>query len=320
MSREQMYSVLTLVHDRAASLLKGDQPPAADSVLLGALRDPSATTPDLDIATLLDRFQMSDLFEGLADRNPVGDVPDRLRTLVSGLLRGNGLDAVRGALQGLPQLGPADVFRGNLLGLLTRQVGVGISFVTTLRNLTDVPQIGDRILGGWKEYFFGDTGFVTVDGITIVAPGHDILGQVGQGLPLDAAKRLDSLRGLRGLLNERSAEQYVRDLIRITVEVAADTRFSNSSGNLRSRYANMAIKVGDDLPADQAQANQAKAARWFKGVASMAESLVTSAVEEAVLGVSQFQTNPIIAASAATYAGTAARKVTQHVFLSQVGV
>jgi hypothetical protein len=45
---------------------------------------------------------------------------------------------------------------------------------------------------------------------------------------------------------------------------------------------------------------------------------VTSAVEEACLGVSTFQTNALIAASAGTFAGTAARKATQHVFLAEL--
>ena len=324
MANEQQYSLLALVHDRAASILKDatsiSTPTPADSLLLKALRDPTTTTPDLDIAGLLARFQMLDLFRGAAATNSVAAVGDRLRELVNGFVDGKGFDAVRQTLQKLDQRGHAEVFRGHVLGVLTSQVGIGISFVTTLRNLADVPQLGERILGGWKDYFFGETGFVTVDGITIVAPGHDALSQVGQAPQLDVSKSLDSLKGLKGLLTERSAEQYVRDLIRITVEVAADTRYSNSSGNLRNRYAVMAVKVSEDLPVEAGQKSQDKAARWFKGVASLAESLVTSAVEEAVLGVSQFQTNPIIAATAATYAGTAARKATQHVFLSQVGV
>jgi hypothetical protein len=74
----------------------------------------------------------------------------------------------------------------------------------------------------------------------------------------------------------------------------------------------MLALVGED--------NQTKARRWFKGAASLSESLVTSAVEEASLGVAQFQTNAVIAAAAATFAGTVARKATQHVFLSEVGV
>ena len=42
--------------------------------------------------------------------------------------------------------------------------------------------------------------------------------------------------------------------------------------------------------------------------------------EETVLGIAQFQTNALIAASADAYSGTVARKATQHVFLSEFGL
>ena len=45
-----------------------------------------------------------------------------------------------------------------------------------------------------------------------------------------------------------------------------------------------------------------------------------SAVEQAALGVGTFQANPLIAAAAGTFAGTAAREAAQHVFLSERGV
>ncbi len=277
------------------------------------------TTPDLDIESLLERFQMLDLFKDGGAGGALTAIRGRFQDLIGGFEAGRGLDGVLQSLQKIRQ-GQADVIRGRLMGVLTRQVGIGISFVTTLGNLTNVPQVGERILNGWKDYFFGDGGFVTVDGMTIVAPGHDVLSQIGQGLQAGAIPGVDSFKGLKGLLNERSAEQYVRDLIRITVEVAADTRYSGAAGNLRERYRLLGAKVSENLAADVGKKNQEKAARWFKGAASMAESLVTSSVEEAALGVAQFQTNPIIAASAATYAGTAARKATQHAFLSKVGV
>ncbi|MBI3301991.1 MAG: hypothetical protein HYZ72_07940 [Deltaproteobacteria bacterium] len=61
-----------------------------------------------------------------------------------------------------------------------------------------------------------------------------------------------------------------------------------------------------------------KFADWFKGFSSVAESTVTGAVEEASLGVAAFQSNALIAASVGTFAGTAARKAAQHVFLSEL--
>ena len=43
--------------------------------------------------------------------------------------------------------------------------------MTTLTNLAtaDLPE---QVVGGWKSYFFGESGFQTVDGIEIIAPGH----------------------------------------------------------------------------------------------------------------------------------------------------
>jgi hypothetical protein len=56
----------------------------------------------------------------------------------------------------------------------------------------------------------------------------------------------------------------------------------------------------------------------MKGFASMAEASVTGAVEEVCSGVGSFQTNQLIAATAGTFAGTWARKVTQDIFLNEI--
>jgi hypothetical protein len=45
---------------------------------------------------------------------------------------------------------------------------------------------------------------------------------------------------------------------------------------------------------------------WFQDYASLAESPVTSVVEEALLRVGAFSTNSIFAAAQGTFAGTAA--------------
>jgi len=52
----------------------------------------------------------------------------------------------------------------------------------------------------------------------------------------------------------------------------------------------------------------------------MAEAGLTTAVEETLLGIGTFQGNKLVAASAGAYAGTAGRKMTQHAFLSEMGV
>ena len=275
----------------------------ADS-LLAQLKDAKKTSPDglsLDLGGLVDHLDVLNLVadgdtERLRER-----LHDAVGSLAKSLVDGDGLPAARAIVERLVA-GSASAGAGSppVLSLLRRQLGIGISFATTLKNLANL-DLAREIPEGWKAYFFGDNGFETIDGIAIVAPGHsrDLLARIDP-----SQVRLENLgatvRELKGAFKERSGEQYVRDLIRIMAEVAGDRRY-----RLRARYPAMLDKVAD----------HAKAARWFRGVGSMAESLVTGAVEEACLGVAQFQTNPILAASAATYAGTVARKATQHVFL-----
>src|SRR5262249_56992073 len=97
-----------------------------------------------------------------------------------------------------------------------------------------------------------------------------------------------------------------RDVMRLTVESSCDELFQ-----LSSRYERIRTPTTDLVKKEQL---------WFKGFASLAESTVISAVEQATQGVSTFATNPLIAASLATFAGTAARKATQNVFLAEIGL
>ena len=166
-----------------------------------------------------------------------------------------------------------------VLSLLRRQLGIGISFATTLKNIANF-DLARNCREGWKAYFFSDNGFETIDGMAIVAPGHarDVPTR-SSSAKLSLENLRASVEGWKGAFKERSGEQYVRDLIRITAEVAGDRRYK-----LRARYPAMLEAVAD----------HAKATRWFRGVGSMAESLVTGAVEEACLGVAQFPTNPVL--------------------------
>jgi hypothetical protein len=118
---------------------------------------------------------------------------------------------------------------------------------------------------------------------------------------------LKQIGKVKTLVSERTAERYIRDTIRLIVEAAGDARYND----LRKRYDAMRLH----MPTDE---KREKFADWFKGFSAMAESTVTSAVEEAALGVAAFQTNQLIAASASTFAGVAARKAAQHVFLSEL--
>jgi hypothetical protein len=176
--------------------------------------------------------------------------------------------------------------------LLASQLSIVVSFATTAALLPAKagPAIEDAVL----RYFFTPEGFETVDGSRLVAPIH--LGDVDLG----------SAGELKAVFSERTAERYVRDLIRLMVEAADDARYND----LRARHSALLELVGKE--------KRTKYKNWFKGFSSMAEAAVTSSVEEACLGVSSFQTSALIAASAGTFAGTAARKATQHVFLSEL--
>jgi hypothetical protein len=173
------------------------------------------------------------------------------------------------------------------------QFGLLLSLLTTWKNLP-TKETAESVREALLQYFFTREGYNTVDGTQLVAPVHlsDLdLQQTGQ---------------IKAFLSERTAERYVRDLIRVLSEAADKIRYDQ----LDKRYKAMQGFV----PADK----QTKFVDWFRGIASAAESAVMGAVEEAVLGVSQFQTNPLIAASASTFAGVAARKAAQHVFLSEL--
>lgn len=182
---------------------------------------------------------------------------------------------------------------GMLGSFLEGQFGIALSLVTTLKNLVD-PSLPRLVTDSVMQYFFGPDGFGTVDEINI-AP------------PMNLSGTPKSLGDLKGFLSEKNAERYVRDVVSVIVEATGDFQYK-----LRDRYGRMAAGLN--------AAQQETAKRWFKGFAAMAEAGVTSAVEETLLGIGSFQGNKLVAASAGAYAGTAARKMTQHVFLSEMAV
>lgn len=176
---------------------------------------------------------------------------------------------------------------------LEGQFGIALSLVTTLKNLAD-PSFPRAIADAVLAYFFNADGFVTVDDIHYMPP-------------MNFSGSAQTSADLQRALVPKTGERYLRDLITIIVEAAGDVQYQ-----LRDRYHRMLTK----LTAPQ----QEVAKRWCKGFGAMAESGVLTAVEETLLGIGQLRTNPMIAAAAGAYAGTVARKATQHVFLSELGV
>ena len=241
-------ALLTAIQNRASAALNDIRRPTkqeSDSLLLKLLRS-DAEMPDieiLDFPGLLDRLTLGDLLDAISagpktrsrsgvrdllgidlNRLDLGNLSDFGRRLVDGdpiAVVGDAIDELR---ENLGDQALSDTIHG----IVRRQVGIGISFVTTLSNLVS-PELPERILEGWKQYFFGDAGYATVDGISIVAPGHAGLLARLEPLELSAKGFQQSLNGLRGLLSERSAEQYVRDLIRIVVEVGGDQKYRLSA-------------------------------------------------------------------------------------------
>jgi hypothetical protein len=170
------------------------------------------------------------------------------------------------------------------------QISVAISMVSAVGDIASprTPQkLREDLNAAFGAYFYDD-GYVPIDGQPIARPDIAALTYTG---------------GLQVFAKRKTAEVFVRDLVTITVDASADSML-----RLRDRHAQFM----------RAYANNQKARRWMAGLPALSESSVTSAFEEAGNGIGWFQTNPIIGASIGTFAGTAARKATQDVFLREL--
>jgi hypothetical protein len=185
------------------------------------------------------------------------------------------------------------------IGFVSHQLGLGLSLGALLKEVATPGQVAESVLRAYQSYFFGD-GFLTLEGGSIEQPSFDIGADSSNPTLAQIASQV------RKFASRKTADHYLRDLIRLTVESAADQLFS-----LPTRYKRL-VSRNDELGKVQQQ--------WFKGFASLAESTVTCAVEQAAQGVSTFSTNPLIAAALATFAGTSARKATQNAFLVEVNI
>jgi hypothetical protein len=186
---------------------------------------------------------------------------------------------------------------GNVASFASQQISVGLSLLLVLQNAVDpVKQktIATSVENAYGDYFFGDKGgFVTLEGATISPPTVS----ADNSSPVTTSE-------LRAFFSQKTADQFIRKLLQVTGESTGDAIF-----NLRTRYPKLTSRP-----------DSSKELRWFSGMATLAESTVTSAVEEALLGAATFTTNPLFAASLGTFAGTAARKATQHAFLEVIGI
>ena len=146
----------------------------------------------------------------------------------------------------------------------------------------------DAVRAAYLGYFFGD-GYLAADGTRIVLAGA--AHRVGAGDPGLAARSADRAH--------RAGAVPTPTWCALLVESVDDVRYGGLGARVEAARA-------------KAQGDADKLMRWFRGVSGVAESQAMSAVEQAALGVATFQSNPLIAAAAGTFAGTAARKAAQH--------
>jgi hypothetical protein len=350
MSREN--ALAALIHDELGQTLskvfaKGADAnplkilPRDNETLLGQLTAPGDGPPKVtlsfgldiiqsSVATLLDTLptvdvpasRLADLFDNLrgtikehlhlfdqradviarliAARDPVA-----LRAVADDLFHGV-LDDVRDRGQSVRES------MDRVRALLGNEAG-GILPLATLvragRALENIAAVPEKVEGALLDYFFRSAGYQTIDGESVVAPVHlsDVRDAVaGAGPNVDLAGRQ-----LRGLFSKATAERYLRDATRIVVESAFD-----AARDMNARY--LAVTTGfreHKLTKGEPDRIVKKFVAWLRGFSSMAESAAMRAVEVGTQGVSEFQTNPLIAAAAGSFAGTAARKLAQDFFL-----
>jgi hypothetical protein len=219
-----------------------------------------------------------------------GGVLNDLKNLVDDLARGR-LDKL---IPDFATLVP------DTLHLVGHQLGLGLSLVALLDVAHNFGKTAQAVTQAYQSYFFDESGFITLEGGKIAPPTLDI------GADATSPTLAQIASEVRKVSSHKTAEQYIRDLIRITVESSCDELFRLSERYKRLRSGTNELSKKEQM--------------WFRGFASLAESTVISAVEQAAQGVSTFSTNPLIAASLATFAGTAARKATQNAFLLEIDV
>lgn len=182
--------------------------------------------------------------------------------------------------------------------VIANQVEIALSVLPTIHMFQNAPATVGKIEEALGAYFFTADGHQTIDGDAITRPD---LAKVAAG----------DFTTLKSLVSHKAAADYVRNSVRITIDAGADAEY-----DLRNRLKTAYGLVWEN----PTPANQTRLVEWMKGFASMAESAATSAVEAAILGAGAMQTNSVIGAAAGTAAGTMARKATQDVYLTELGV
>ncbi|HXJ79899.1 MAG TPA: hypothetical protein VMS64_14600 [Candidatus Methylomirabilis sp.] len=345
--------IATVIHDQLGQILmtvftpNGKNPfeirVAPNDTLLAQLQQPGTDPPRVSLSFVLDvltsalsaladampvsaagpigvlaRSDVARVLDSIRNALPLAGLFDRQRDLIADVTGAQNVAALRDAVGGLFQklrdgisvtatkdsVSRVQQLLGNDAGTALPFATVATAALSSLQNAAGVPESVERAL---LDYFFRSEGYTTVDGERVVAPVH--LSDVGSAIAAGVAgagSARGGLEGLKGLFSKATGERYLRDIIRVIVESGFDTArgITGPSGV----YAQVT----------QPLTNREKFVLWFRGFSSMAESGAMRAVELGTQGVAAFQTNPLIAASAGSFAGTVARKLAQDSFLSVV--
>jgi len=285
------------------------------SVLLGAL--PTSPAGPL---ILLDKLDVSQLVEKV--RSALGGrlgLFEQQRDAIANLIAARDASGLRDAVRALFQQVSGGITGSNTKDSVSRlqqfignDLGTALPFTTmvgalqqAVSNVAGIPESVERAL---LDYFFRPEGYKTLDGESLVAPVHlSDLGSAVATATASAGSPAAGLQAVKGLFPTATAERYIRDMTRVIVDSSYDTArgFSDRDAT-KGLYGVVVARLS----------NSKKFVAWYRGFASMAESVAIRAVEVGTQGVSQFQTNPLIAAAAGSFAGSVARKLAEDSFLT----
>ena len=322
---------LDIVDGSVSALL--DRLPVPDAGLFARLKDRDLSDVLDDVRNeLRDKLglfdKQKDAIANLMSAHSPGAIRDVAETLFGGVL--DELESADDEL--VNRVKRLRQFLGSDIGTALPFAAVVGAAKRGLQNLADVPK---SIEDGLLAYFFDPRGYEAVDGERVVSPVHvSDIKHVVQGAVAGAAQSAgaaedagiaaavkSALAGaelggqqLKGLFSKATAERYLRDITRVIVETAYDA--ARGMAGPTGRFNQVASGLGQFAsPSKTAEAIVAHFNAWFRGFSSMAESAAMRAVEVGTQGVAEFQTNPLIAASAGSFAGTVARKLAQDSFL-----
>lgn len=197
-----------------------------------------------------------------------------------------------------------DVFKS----LLETNTDLALSFGISWKHFPNLnaKYYGNAILG----YFFNEKGYTTVSGKSIQPPQLASASEDEEGNDIPAIKKMikDLKQQIQKAGEQATAEQYIRDMTRISVEVTWDQIYG-----LEKRYKELKEKYGKDD-------KKKKLVAWFDSFGELAAASVLPVVETVLSGIGDVELNPKIVTGIGTFCSTTARKAIEHAYLQAIGI